>query len=204
MSQLTQFHLRWKGSVTGPFPLPRINEMLRSGEISLVHSIEIEGGWMTLRDYLRSTSPNRANLTADTLTSGDAPLASAPINDYASGHESSPDTFRNAAGESLERIVREGYLWCGSTFIFPLIFAIPALVFKSFAPHTGTNAIVLILTFTTTVGCLLPIYFVRKVGRLLDQEGLGEIRLAQFNLVALLACFGLILWGLGCLWYLNN
>ena len=203
MSRPTQFRLRWKGSVTGPFPLPRINEMLRAGEISLVHSIEVDSGWMTLREYLRTLGQNRPSVLPDTGEPGDTAVTSASGEEFNGHDENLPNAFRSAAGESLERIVREGYLWCGSTFIFPLIFATPSLVFINFS-HPSTNAKVMILTFTTTAGCLLPIYFVRKVGRLLDQEGLGEIRQAQFNLVALLTCFGLILWGLGCLWYLNR
>jgi len=203
MSRSTSFRLRWKGSVTGPFPLQRINEMLRAGEISLVHSIETDSGWLTVRDYLRTTGQNRPSVLPDTGEPGDTAVTSASGEDFHGPLENHPDNYRNAAGASLERIVREGYLWCGSTFIFPLVFAIPAAVFINFS-RTGTNAKVIIFTFTTTAGCLLPIYFVRKVGRLLDQEGLGEIRQAQFNLVALLTCFGLILWGLGCLWYLNN
>ncbi len=203
MSRPTQFRLRWKGSVTGPFPLQRINEMLRAGEISLVHSIEVDSGWMTLREYLRTLGQNRPSVLPDTGDLGDPTVTSASGEDFNGHEENLPNAFRSAAGESLERIVREGYLWCGSTFIFPLIFATPGLIFINFS-HPSTNAKVMILTFTTTLGCLLPIYFVRKVGRLLDQEGLGEIRQAQFNLVALLASVGLILWGLACLWYLNN
>ncbi|MEY4034377.1 MAG: hypothetical protein RL492_1571, partial [Verrucomicrobiota bacterium] len=38
MAKPDQFRLRWKGAITGPFALARISEMLRSGEISLVHN----------------------------------------------------------------------------------------------------------------------------------------------------------------------
>ena len=44
MAPTNAFRLRWKGAVTGPFPLARVQELLRAGEISLLHNIEVDGG----------------------------------------------------------------------------------------------------------------------------------------------------------------
>ena len=59
MAPTNAFRLRWKGAVTGPFPLARVQELLRAGEISLLHNIEVDGVWMTLRDYLRGAGLTR-------------------------------------------------------------------------------------------------------------------------------------------------
>jgi hypothetical protein len=109
--------------------------------------------------------------------------------------------MRNAAGESLERSVREGYLWCGSTFLLPPLFSLLVYAWHSISPETAPLSLFILLTFTTAVGCFLPVAFVRKVGRSLDQEGLSEIRQTQANLSILLASLGYVLW-LWCFWIL--
>ena len=43
MAASDAYRLRWKGAITGPFPLSRVTEMLRTGEISLLHNIEVDG-----------------------------------------------------------------------------------------------------------------------------------------------------------------
>jgi len=46
------YALRWKGRQCGPFSLERIHEMLAANEISLMHQIEVNGGWRVLDDFL--------------------------------------------------------------------------------------------------------------------------------------------------------
>ena len=124
MSRPTQFRLRWKGAVSGPFSLPRVSEMLRSGEISLLHNIEVDDSWMTVRDYFRAIGLGRAAPVSTADSSGigsDIPPPSG--SETARGEALATNNLRNAAGESLERSVREGYLWCGSTFLLPPLFA---------------------------------------------------------------------------------
>ena len=203
MSRPAQFRLRWKGAITGPFPLHRIQEMLRAGEISLLHNIEVDESWMTVRDYFRTIGLSRGPGSvafdhaqpaagAETAQSGEP----API-----GEMISPVSARNAAGESLERSVREGYLWCGSTFLLPPTFGLSVYAWHLVSPDTPPLSLFILLTFTTALGCFLPIAFVRKVGRTLDQEGLAEIRQTQANLAILLAGLGFVLWS-WCFWIL--
>jgi hypothetical protein len=202
MSRPTQFRLRWKGAVTGPFTLVRINDMLRAGEISLLHNIEVDGAWMTVRDYFRAIGLTRAPAVASTETGASGADATAPTGaELPLADMLSPETGRNAAGESLERSVREGYLWCGSTFLLPPLFALLVYGWQKISPDTQPISLFILLTFTTAVGCFLPIVYVRKVGRTLDQEGLSEIRQTQANLAVLLACLGYALW-LWCFWIL--
>ena len=46
------YALRWKGRQSGPFSLERIHEMLAENEISLMHQIEVNGGWRVLDEFL--------------------------------------------------------------------------------------------------------------------------------------------------------
>ena len=198
MSRPTQFRLRWKGAVTGPFPLVRVSEMLRAGEISLLHNIEVDGSWMTVRDYFRAIGISRTSSVSSTDSAGHGadtapppPGAELPL-----GESLAPVDARNAAGESLERSVREGYLWCGSTFLLPPLFAL--LIYAVYILDTdrqiSRTMLLILLAFTTTPAALLPILFVRKLGVTLEQEGLSDIRQTQANLVIVLGFLSLALW----------
>lgn len=191
MSRPTHFRLRWKGAITGPFPLLRVSEMLRAGDISLLHNIEVDGSWMTVRDYFRAIGMSRAPSAAGAAET-DAPPP--PGAELPLGEPLTPDALRNAAGESLERSVREGYLWCGSTFLLPPLFAL--LVYGAYLldPQLSRTMILILLAFTTTPAALLPILFVRKIGLTLEQEGLSDIRQTQGNLVIVLGFLSLALW----------
>ena len=195
MSRPTHFRLRWKGAINGPFPLSRIQEMLRAGEISLLHNIEVEETWMTVRDYFRAIGLSRTPSVASAEAGADSPPPP-PDSELPLGQALSPDSVRNAAGESLERSVREGYLWCGSTFLLPPLFAL--LVYAVYLldgdHQISRTMLIILLAFTTTPAALLPIFFVRKIGVSLEQEGLSDIRQSQGNLALILGFLSLALW----------
>lgn len=198
MSRPSQSRLRWKGAITGPFPLVRVSEMLRAGEISLLHNIEVDGSWMTVRDYFRTIGLNRPSFVPPTDASGfgaDAPPRP-PGAELPHGESLAPVDARNAAGESLERTVREGYLWCGSTFLLPPLFAL--LVYAAYILDTdrqiSRTMLLILLAFTTTPAALMPVLFVRKLGVILEHEGLSDIRQTQGNLVIVLGFLSLALW----------
>ncbi len=199
MPSPTPFRLRWKGAITGPFPLVRVSEMLRAGEISLLHNIEVDGSWMTVRDYFRAIGLSRVPSISSTDTSSgfgaDAPPPP-PGAELPLGQALTPDAARNAAGESLERTVREGYLWCGSTFLLPPLFALLIYVIYILDSdrQISRTMLLILLSFTTTPAALLPILFVRKLGQTLEQEGLSDIRQTQGNLVIILGFLSLALW----------
>ena len=198
MSRPTAFRLRWKGAITGPFPLVRVSEMLRAGEISLLHNIEVDGSWMTVRDYFRAIGLSRTPSVSSTDTSGLDPDAAPPPPgaELPLGQALTPDAARNEAGESLERTVREGYLWCGSTFLLPPLFALLIYVIYILDSdrQISRTMLLILLSFTTTPAALLPIMFVRKLGQTLEQEGLSDIRQTQGNLVIVLGFLSLALW----------
>ncbi len=198
MAPTNAFRLRWKGSVTGPFPLARVQELLRSGEISLLLNIEVDCRWMTLRDHLRGAGLTRVIAPSAEVAPGEQPP---PPPGFGGGDVSGlgPDVGRSVAGENLERAVRAGYLWCGSTFLLPPLFALAVYAWHVVSPETPPISLFILLTFTTALGCFLPVTFVRRIGRTLDQEGLAEIRQTQAGLALALACLGLLLW-LWCFW----
>jgi hypothetical protein len=92
--------------------------------------------------------------------------------------------------------VREGYLWCGSTFLLPPLFAL--LVYAVYLldgdHQISRTMFIILLAFTTTPAALLPIVFVRKIGLTLEQEGLSDIRQTQGNLSIILGFLSLALW----------
>jgi hypothetical protein len=173
--------------------------MLRAGEISLLHNIEVDGSWMTVRDYFRAIGLSRLPSISSTDTSSsfgaDAPPPP-PGAELPLGQALTPDAARNAAGESLERTVREGYLWCGSTFLLPPLFALLIYVIYILDSdrQISRTMLLILLSFTTTPAALLPILFVRKLGQTLEQEGLSDIRQTQGNLVIVLGFLSLALW----------
>lgn len=206
MAKPDQFRLRWKGAVTGPFALARISEMLRAGEISLVHNIEVSGSWITIRDYFRTIGLNRGSLLppiSPFTARDDQDLPPPPPG--AAGTIQAPATPASspasAAGEALERNVREGYLWCGSTFLFPPLFAVVVPLWEKTVGALPSSSKYTLFIFATLLGCSLPLWLVQRVGRQISQEGLAEISQAQSRLCLVLAGLGTVFW-LFMFWFL--
>ena len=105
----------------------------------------------------------------------------------------------------LERSVREGYLWCGATFLLPPIFAL--LVFPmSWLQGVEVAAmrslhLSFVFILAALLGSFLPLVFVRRISATLDQAGLKEEGEAQVKLALILGVFGAILWLAMCGWY---
>lgn len=185
--------LRWKGAVTGPHSAGEIAEMLRSGEISLAHGVESDGRWMTVREFLRGRAPVREAVSAPVAVS--RAIAAPELDATAES--------RRVTDDSIERSVREGYLWCGSTFLLPPAFGLLVWFWVLAVPETQPLSRFVLLAFCALLGCLLPIAMVRRVGLVLEQEGLGELRLAQGRLSVMLAALGLAFW-LVMFWFLKG
>src|SRR5687768_11837820 len=52
MSKFDQFHLRWRGQVTGPFTWAEIERKLDAHEIGLLHDVQHNNNWTALGEYL--------------------------------------------------------------------------------------------------------------------------------------------------------
>jgi hypothetical protein len=208
MAKPDQYRLRWKGAVTGPFALARISEMLRAGEISLVHNIEVNGAWTTVRDYFRTIGLSRGALLPPiaplAARSHDEDLPPPPPGAPGSAPSPAPNPAASAAGEALERAVREGYLWCGSTFLFPPLFAVVVPLWeKTSGSSLALSSKYTLFIFATLLGCSLPLWLVQRVGRQISQEGVSEIAQAQSRLCLVLAGLGAVFW-LFMFWFLAN
>jgi len=206
MAKPDQFRLRWKGAVTGPFALARISEMLRAGEISLVHNIEVSGAWFTIRDYFRTIGLNRGSLLPPInpfTARDDQDLPPPPPGTAGTIHApaTAASSPASAAGEALERNVREGYLWCGSTFLFPPLFAVVVPLWEKTVGTLPASSKYTLFIFATLLGCSLPLWLVQRVGRQISQEGLAEISQAQSRLCLVLAGLGAVFW-LFMFWFL--
>lgn len=201
------YRLRWKGTITGPFPLGRVSEMLRTGEISLLHNIEVDGKWTTVRDYFRATGLTRTHATPTSLSpfAGDEPPP--PPGAAATAR---PATVRRRLNPSeiLERSVREGYLWCGATFLLPPIFAL--LIFPMSwlqgveVPAMRSLHLAIVFILATLLGSFLPLIFVRRIAAVLGPAGLKEEGEAQTKLALILGVSGAILWLAMVGWYLSH
>ncbi|MFM9168471.1 MAG: hypothetical protein ACKOQ9_09175 [Verrucomicrobiota bacterium] len=185
--------IRWKGAVSGPFPATVIIDMLRAGEVSLAHSVEADGRWITVREFLRGTHPRSESATS--AMAGTETREADRQDDVAAGRRTSDD--------SIERAVREGYLWCGSTFLLPPAFGLLVWLWVLAVPETQPLSRFVLLAFCSFVGSLLPVAMVRRVGSVLDHEGLGELRQAQGRLSVMLAVLGLAFW-LVMFWFLKG
>lgn len=52
MNKFEQFHLRWRGQVTGPYTWADIERKLDAHEIGLLHDLQQNNNWTTLGEYL--------------------------------------------------------------------------------------------------------------------------------------------------------
>lgn len=201
MAKPSQFRLRWKGTITGPFTLGKISEMLRTGEISLIHNIEVDGSWTTLRQYFRMIGNGTTFPTSGSSTSspnGDANIPQGlPLG-------ASAQKNRLTRDQEIDHAVRLGYLWCGSTFLLPLFFAaIVPLCNVLMRDKLPDSSAFVLLAFATFVGCGLPLYFVRQIAVTLKREGLAEISQSQEKLCLALAALGVLVY-LTVFWILTH
>jgi len=59
MSNSETYQVRWRGKVTGPFPLASLQAMLSRNEISLMHEVLVDGRWLSLEELLLFTKQNQ-------------------------------------------------------------------------------------------------------------------------------------------------
>lgn len=188
MSKQTTFRLRWKGVVSEPLSLGQISDKLRSGEISLIHNIEVEGSWITIREYFRTIGLSRSPIATATQIKAQESASSSP-------EPQTTETKNKNIQTNLEHTVRMGYLWCGSTFIFPLLFSlvVPILEFLTKSPFPFSSRFVL-LAFGTLAGCGLPYLSVRHINATILNHGLSDVVKDQQKLYVTLATSSALVW----------
>jgi hypothetical protein len=188
MSRQSTFRLRWKGVISQPLSLGQISEKLRSGEISLIHNIEVEGSWITVREYFRTIGLSRSPIVTATKTKNQEEDSHSPDINISNNNIKNNQL-------NLEQTVRMGYLWCGSTFIFPLIFSIivPILEFLTKSTFPFSSRFVL-LAFGTIAGCGLPYLSVRHINITIQNHGLSDVVQDQQKLYITLASASALIW----------
>jgi len=187
MSKQSTFRLRWKGVISEPLSLGQISDKLRSGEISLIHNIQVEGSWITIREYFRTIGLSRSPITTATQIKSQDSEINPP--------ETQRDTHYKSSQPNLEHTVRIGYLWCGSTFIFPLLFSliVPLLEFLTKSSFPFSSRFVL-LAFGTLAGCGLPYLMIRHINLTMQDHGLSDIVKDQQKLYVTLATASALIW----------
>jgi hypothetical protein len=96
MSESTSHRLRWRGQVSGPFPLARILGRLDDNQIGLWHEIECDDGrWLTLEEFLAEAAAARRSETAPPRP--EPSLAQPPRTSTAPPAPPTPPRFRAAA-----------------------------------------------------------------------------------------------------------
>lgn len=121
-----RYPIRFKGMSLGQLTGQEITERLRAGEISLAHVIEQRGRWMTLRQFLRESEPTPAATAA-------APAAGllgrltgrTPPPPPGADQPPPPPGGATPVADPFDSQVREGYLWCGLTFLLPAVVGMP-------------------------------------------------------------------------------
>lgn len=177
--------LRFKGTVTGPHPRSEILERLAAHALSLAHCVEHRGRWVTLRAYLRETTPSLAAGT------------SAPPGLDAAGMIPPPPPGPGAAERQLERLTQRAYLWCGLTFGLPSL-ALGALWLASWVMSGGFprgSALFCLLVFALgAVATWRAWHRARGAADELDAEGLGDVGRSVRQLADGLGAGSALLW----------
>ena len=70
------FQVRWRGKVSGPFPLVALQEMLARGELSLLHEALVEKEWVPLERLLEAKASG--NDSSETIPTAPVPIIPLP------------------------------------------------------------------------------------------------------------------------------
>lgn len=180
--------VRFKGVTLGNLTAAEIVERLRAGELSLSHAVQHQGRWMTIRQFLQAQSPATpatpesgflGRLTGRSATGDDAALMP-------------PPPGANPVGDAIEGRVREGYLWCGLTFLLPVLLGLPVWTLGKLL-DIRPYPINTLLVVAAIGGSGYAAWRAHRCARHLQSEGLDEVgdsmRQLALALAAAAACF---------------
>lgn len=156
MSDPSSHRLRWRGQVSGPFPLPQILGRLDDNQIGLWHEIECDGAWLTLEEFLaraeaarRSEAdvpraePRLSRASREPASPQTGP-ASASVSAPALPAAPAPPRFREAApGDAPETAPKRLALFLAAGFLLGFLG-----VHNFYAGYRGTAVAQLLLTLT--------------------------------------------------------
>jgi len=182
--------VRFKGVVIGQLTTGEIAERVRAGELSLAHAVEHRGRWLTVRQFLGQTEPAVAPPPPGSAGGllGRLTRRSNPGQDAGPP----PPPGASVVGDVIERRVREGYLWCGLTFLLPVALALPIWMLCA-AWDARPTQVSAYLILATLAGDGYATWRARLAADGLEAEGLEDvgrsIRQLSMALAAAAACF---------------
>lgn len=194
----TRHNVRFKGVTLGAFTAAEVADKLRTGEISLSHAVERGGQWMTVRQFLQQAHAPAGGSTAspgllERLTGKGAPPPPG-------GDHPPPPPGANPVADAIESRVRTGYLWCGLTFVLPLLAGLPTWSVTSWLTDRSA-AQKAALTLAALAGAAYAAWRARSCAQDLVEEGLDDVGHSMQQLAVALAVASSIFWiAITCLW----
>lgn len=180
--------VRFKGATLGSFTASEIADRLRSGELSLTHAVEHRGQWMTVRQFLRESQPGASAPSA--LPGLLGRLTGKP------GHgadQPPPPPGAEPADAPIESRVRLGYLWCGLTFVMPLLLGLPTWAIVSLLTER-TAALKSSLAIAAIAGAGHAAWRANRAATELVEEGLEDVGRSMRQLAIGLAAASAVFW----------
>lgn len=192
----TRYPVRYKGVSLGQLTGQEITERLRTGELSLAHVIELRGRWMTLRQFLRETEPTQtAATTAPTGGLLGRLTGRTPPPPPGADQPPPPPGSAVTGADPFDSQVREGYLWCGLTFLLPALVGLPAWGLCHLAGLKPVTTAVL-WSLSGVAGAAYATWRALACVRRLHDNGLedvgGSMRSLAFGLSALSCLFWIV------------
>lgn len=160
------FRIQWKGGTLGPYSRQEVEDRLATGEISLIHRIEVDGHWESVADFVFER-PELKPMSVESETEG-LGLKLPPIPGNRGDLVAS--TPRRVRTGQVEQLVMVGYILCGTAFVLPGVATLPALWIASRVRMEGAaepaRLQIILSALFTIMGVLfyLALYHVREQG----------------------------------------
>lgn len=179
--------VRFKGVVVGNLTAAEIADRLRAGELSLAHVVRHQDRWMTLRQFFRENTHVAPPPPGTSLLGR---LAGKPT---AAGDHPPPPPGANPVGDAIEGRVREGYLWCGLTFVLPLAIGSPIWGLGRMLDLRNA-AVVILLLVAALAGSGYAAWRAHRTSLGLESEGLHDVGRSMRQLALALAIAASSFW----------
>lgn len=200
---MIRHNVRFKGVILGEFTAAEIAERVRAGELNLAHVVRRRDRWVTLRQFLQESevaatteAPSAAGSLLSRLTGRMPPPPPG-------GEAPPPPPGASSSGDPLESRVREGYLWCGLTFLMPAVIGLPIWGLCQLAGLKSTTLGILWSLFALG-GAGYAAWRAHLCAQELRDHGLEDVGQSMRNLALGLAALSSLFWVLVALKWTNG
>ena len=100
------FFLSWQSSISGPYSVGEIRDLLRLGRINSLYKIEVDGHWQVLRDYLAELERKGKIQVPKVIVEPVAPVGTPEQNQVfqkTPGHPSQENVGHQKTGQSVQQ-----------------------------------------------------------------------------------------------------